>query len=99
MITEEQYEKLKPWETALNNAVDNKFVHMTMADFKQVAAIYTEITGTILRPSQMNCNTCRLNTLTKLGQMYREYIKPKEEKKKTNRGRPKAIKEDGEKQE
>ena len=94
-LTKEQYEKLVPYEKHLKAAYKNSFVHMSGSDFEKVADIYAGITGTPLRKSQMNCNTCRLNTLRKLGELYTQYTEDeerKEEKKKS--GRPKKLTEE-----
>ena len=86
-ITKEQYEKLIPWEKDILAAYKNSFVHMQGSDFLKVAEIYKEITGTALTRSQMGCNTCRLNALRKLGEMYSNYNEEPEKKK----GRPKKL--------
>lgn len=86
-ITKEQYEKLIPWEKHILAAYKNSFVHMQGSDFLKVAEIYKEITGTALTKSQMGCNTCRLNALRKLGELYTNYIEEPAKKK----GRPKKL--------
>ena len=89
-MTKEQYEKLKEYEGVLRNAVKNDYVHISGSEFSKIAEIYNEI-FTPLRKSQMNCNTCRLTALKRLGKEYfAEEEKPKEGSK---RGRPKKIKE------
>lgn len=80
-LTKKQYEDLKPYEEKIIAAFKQNFVHMSGSDFRNVEAIYKEINGGKgLNPSQMNCNTCRLNVLRKLGELYSRYG---EEKKKT----------------
>lgn len=99
MITKAQFEALAPYEKHIINAYKNSFVHVSGADFIKIAQIYQDITGKALTKSQMNCNTCRLNTLKKLGKEYldyQEYLKQQseetiEEKPKTNRGRKKKL--------
>lgn len=86
-ITEEQYKKLVPWEKEILAAYKNSFVHMLGTEFLKVAEIYKEITGTALTKSQMGCNTCRLNALRKLGEMYSNYNEEPAKKK----GRPKKL--------
>lgn len=90
MITKEQYEALKPYEKQIMAAYRNGFVHMQGSDFQVVAEIYKDIFGTTLTKSQMSCNTCRLNALRKLGEAYSIYGT---EIKKTNRGRPRKLKD------
>lgn len=89
-MTEEIYNELKEWEGVLMNAVNNSFIHMTSTDFNKIAAIYNKL-FTPLRKGQMNCNTCRLNALRKLGEAYINYNKEVPQKKKA--GRPKKIEE------
>lgn len=79
-LTKEQYEKLKPWEKDLKAAVKNSYVHMSGTDFQKIAEIYADVFGVALRKGQMGCNTCRLNALRKLGELYLNYTE-KEEKK------------------
>lgn len=101
-LTKELYEKLKPYEKEIKAAYKNSFVHMSGSEFLKVADIYAEINGYPLTKSQMNCNTCRLNTLRKLGELYCNYTeKKKEEEKKVKEqneetpkkktGRPKKL--------
>ena len=92
-LTTEQIEKLQPYEKNLRAAYKSSYVHMTSADFAKVAEIYTEVYGVILRKSQMNCNTCRLNVLKKLGELYVNATET-EQKKETKKGRPKKLTEE-----
>lgn len=99
-LTKEQYEKLTPWKDALHRAYKSSFVHMSGTDFQKVAVIYNEIYPP-LRKGQMGCNTCRLNALKKLGELYANYTEEekkqeeKEEEKKTKKtGRPKKLTEE-----
>ena len=89
-LTKEQYEKLTPWKEQLRQAYKNSFAHLTSGDFQKIADIWAEITGTPLRKSQLACNTCRLNTLKRLGEMYEKYT-VQEEAKKRKTGRPKKL--------
>ena len=72
-LTKEQYKSLEPWEKEITNAYKNNFVHMSAENFKIVAELYKEIFVEQLTPSQMRCNTCRLNALRKLGEAYTRY--------------------------
>lgn len=81
-LTKEQYKSLEPWEKEITNAYKNNFVHMTSENFNKVAAIYKEIFGEQLNPSQMRCNTCRLNALRKLGEAYTRYGQKKQKPRK-----------------
>lgn len=91
MLTKEQYEKLKEKEPILRNAVKNDYVHLTFNEFKFYADIYAEITGKPLRNSQMNCNTCKLNALKKVGKEYFDFQEQKNNKRKA--GRPPKVKD------
>lgn len=91
-LTKDQMEKLAPYEKNLTNAYRNSFVHMSGEDFQKVAEIYTEVFGEALTKSQMGCNTCRLNALRKLGEVYVTTQEAKEKKKEsTKRGRPAKL--------
>jgi len=91
-LTKEQYEKLEPYAQSLKNAYKNSFVHVLGSDFLVIAEIYNEVFGQALSKKQMGCNTCRLNTLKKLGELYVNYKEDKvEDKKPTKRGRPKKL--------
>lgn len=94
-MTKEQFEKLKPYEETIMNAFKRSFVHMPGSEFLKVAEIYAEIFGTPLTKSQMSCNTCRLNALRKLGELYSTYTESQAQKmkKETKRGRPKKLEE------
>lgn len=95
-LTKEQYEALKPYERNLRNAASKSFVHMTGEDFEKVVKIYTEVFGETLTKSQMSCNTCRLNALRKLGELYVNHGKKTETKENKKAGRPRKLEmEDG----
>lgn len=81
-LTKKQYEALTPYKDQLRAAYKNSFVHMSGTDFIKVAEIYKDVYSQELKKSQMGCNTCRLNALRKLGQLYEEYEKGVQEKKK-----------------
>ena len=81
-LTKEQFEKLKPYAKQLRAAYKNSFLHMTGADFLKVAEIYKDVYEP-LSNAKMSCNTCRLNALRKLGELYEAYennLKAKEVK-------------------
>lgn len=80
-LTKEQFEKLQPFEKQLKAAYKNSFLHMSGNDFNTIADIYAEIFGVQLTKSQRGCNTCRLNTLKKLGELYNDYAQQDKEKK------------------
>ena len=102
VLSKEQYEKLTPYKDALKSAYKSSFVRISSTDFNKVAEVYNEVFQP-LRKGQMGCNTCRLNALRKLGELYYTYV-PEEEKvdeeekteeKKTNKkGRPKKLTEE-----
>lgn len=100
-LTKEQYEALTPYAQNLKSAYKNSFVRMSGADFMKVVPIYTEVFGKSLTKSQMSCNTCRLNTLRKLGELYLNYeekaAEKEEKKKETIKKTAKPKKTDGQK--
>ena len=87
-LSKEQREYLKEYEDVMRNAVKNDFVHLTSSEFDKIAVVYNQL-FTPLRKSQQTCNTCRLNALKRLGELYFET--PSKESNKV--GRPKKIKE------
>ena len=64
-MTEEQYKVLKKYEQQLTAAARNNFLRLSSAEFNELAAVYDSLFRP-LRPSQRNCNTCRLNALKSL---------------------------------
>lgn len=94
-LTKEQYEKLIPYEKEIKSAYRNSFVHMAGSEFQKIAAIYAEIFPP-LRKSQMGCNTCRLNTLRKLGELYINYTEEHKDEKKEKKERTKKLKKETE---
>lgn len=90
-LTKEQYEKLKPYEKNILAAYKHSFVHMPGDEFTKVAEIYAEVFKETLTKSQMGCNTCRLNALRKLGELYDKYGK----EKKTSKPRKQKLEKDG----
>lgn len=93
-LTKEQYDKLTPWKDALRSAWKNSFVRVTATEFNKIAVIYNEVFEQPLRKGQMGCNTCRLNALSKLGELYYTYVpeeKKEEEKKPEKKTRAKKL--------
>ena len=86
-LTKKQYEELTPYKDQLRAAYKNSYVHMGGNEFLKVAEIYKEVFENPLSKSQMGCNTCRLNALRKLGEMYSNYNEEPAKKK----GRPKKL--------
>ena len=66
-MTQEHLEKCKTYEKELKWAVKSNFVHMTSAQFSEIVALYTDLYGESLTPSQQKCNTCRLKALKRIG--------------------------------
>lgn len=81
-LTKEQYEALKPYEKNILAAYKHSFVHMPGDEFTKVAEIYAEVFKETLTKSQMGCNTCRLNALRKLGELYDGYNKKEKKPRK-----------------
>lgn len=93
-LTKEQYEALQQYERNLKNAASKSFVHMSGEDFEKVAKIYADVFGETLTKSQMGCNTCRLNALRKLGELYVAYERHEEPKVPKKAGRPRKLERD-----
>lgn len=81
-INKKQYEQLLPYKKNLVNAYRNSFVHVDGTTFQKIAALYKEIIGTPLTKNQMGCNTCRLNALKKLGELFTKYEEDAKKKEK-----------------
>lgn len=79
-MTFEQYKMCRSWEKVLKNAVNLDFIHLSTGDFAKIAKIYNEVFASSLSVSQMNCNSCRLTALKKLGKEF-FYWKPVFDKK------------------
>lgn len=85
MTDKEIITALEPYESVLDNAIRLSFIHLTFSEFKVFADLYEKIFGRKLTRTELNCNTCRLNALKKLGDKYFEL------KNKPKRGRPAKI--------
>lgn len=70
-MTDEQYQVLKKYEQQLTAAAKNNFLRLSSAEFNELAAVYDSLFRP-LRPSQRNCNTCRINALKTLYGVYKE---------------------------
>lgn len=92
-LTKEQYEALTPWKDALRSAYKNSFVRVSGSEFNKIAEIYNKIFQP-LRKGQMGCNTCRLNALKKLGELYANYTEEEVEKKEKKERTKKLAKTD-----
>lgn len=85
MTDKEILTALEPYESVLDNAVRLSFIHLTFSEYKVFAELYEKIFERNLTRAELNCNTCRLNALKKLGNKYFEI------KNKPKRGRPAKI--------
>lgn len=90
-LTKKQYEELTPYKDQLRAAYKNSYVHMGGNEFLKVAEIYKEVFENPLSKSQMSCNTCRLNALRKLGELYENYTAEQEKKKAEKKARTKKL--------
>lgn len=90
-LTKKQYEALTPYKDQLRAAYKNSYVHMSGTDFLKVAEIYKEVFENPLTKGQMGCNTCRLNALRKLGELYENYTEEQEKKKAEKKARAKKL--------
>ena len=105
-MTKEQYDKLQPYEQELRYAVRMSFMSMPNSRFNELHTIYKEIYGTALNKAHINCSTCRLRALQRMGNDFyafqQELAKEEAEKRKVEEqpkkkvGRPKKIDLDAE---
>lgn len=84
-MTDEQFETLTKYENVFNAAINNNFLRVSHEDFTIIAAVYDKL-FTPLRPSQRNCNTCRLNAIKSIGRAYfgEKENRAKQQAEKTN---------------
>lgn len=84
-MTDEQYKTLEKYENVFNAAINNNFLRVSHEDFTIIAAVYDKL-FTPLRPTQRNCNTCRLNALKSIGRAYfgEKENRAKQQAEKTN---------------
>ena len=102
-MTQEQFEKLLPYEQELRYITKLQFMSLSQQKFNAIMEVYKEVYGETLNPRQMACSTCKLRALTRIGKEFEAYKQqlaeaekeerlneqPKENKKKV--GRPKKI--------
>lgn len=84
-MTQKEIKLLEQWEDILDKAVNKNFLHLSNSEFGVLAKIYGDLYGPLSK-REMNCNTCRLKALKKMGN---DYFRSKE--KKRGPGRPRKI--------
>lgn len=99
IMTKEIYERCRDMglEDVFKQAIRLNFMSMTNSKFMEIMKVYDEVYDKPLTKSQMNCSTCRLNALKKLGtdyfayeqEMAKEEMAKRQEKRKA--GRPRKI--------
>lgn len=92
-MKKELFETLSKYEKELNYAVKLNFMHLGNGDFNTLMEVYKELYGSTLNRSQMNCSTCRLSALKKLGKDYFNEKEIRKNAEKPKRGRPRKIDE------
>ena len=90
-MTREEVKEIEKWEQHFNCAIKSNFVHLSQAEFNEVAAAYKKIMGVALSTSQMTCNTCRLNAMKAFGAEYFKFKAQYEEEDKKNEEKPKKT--------
>lgn len=75
-IKREDYEALKPFEDIFNRAIKLNFLHLGQSEFNEIMAVYEKYFPA-LNKSQMNCGSCRLTAVKKLGEAYFAMPEPK----------------------
>lgn len=69
MLTDEQFNALRPFEQTFRSALNNNFIRVTGDGFKVIASVYDQLFNP-LRPSQRNCNSCRLTAIKTMGRIF-----------------------------
>lgn len=85
MTDKEILTALEPYESVLENAIRLSFIHLSFSEFKLFADIYEKVFEKKLTKSQLNCNSCRLSAIKRLGEKYFQL------KNKPKKGRPAKI--------
>lgn len=80
IIDKDTLSSLAKFETSFRYAIKSNFVSIKTSEFGEFVTLYNQF-FTPLKQSQMSCNTCRLNAMKKLGELYfqnKEYYEEKE---------------------
>lgn len=84
-MTKDQYQKIERFKPQFNQAKSN-FVRIPRGELEVLRNVYNEVFGAALAPSNMNCNSCVLKMMKRLGEAVEKYEQWKESFK---GGRPK----------
>lgn len=102
-MTQEQFEKLMPYEQELRYITKLQFMSLSQQKFNAIMEVYKEVFNETLNPRQMGCSTCRLRALTRIGKEFDAYkqqlaqadkeerLNTEQPKEKKKVGRPKKI--------
>lgn len=72
-MTNEIYEKLKPYESAMRQAKKGGcYIRMSQGEFNAFAELYRQHFGTALTTSQKNCSHCKMKALKAVGEAYEQ---------------------------
>lgn len=80
IIDKDTLSTLSKFETSFRYAIRSNFVSIKTSEFGEFITFYNQFFPP-LKQSQMSCNTCRLNAMKKLGELYfqnKEYYEEKE---------------------
>ncbi len=80
IIDKDTLSTLSKFETTFRYAIKSNFVSIKTSEFGEFITLYNQFFPP-LKQSQMSCNTCRLNAMKKLGELYfenKEYYVEKE---------------------
>lgn len=80
IIDKDTLSSLAKFETSFRYAIRSNFVSIKTSEFGEFITLYNQFFPP-LKQSQMSCNTCRLNAMKKLGELYfenKEYYEEKE---------------------
>lgn len=91
-MTSEQIKKLSEWEGVFTRALKLNFLHLSQGEFNEIMEVYVDFFPPLNR-SQMNCGSCRLTAVKKLGELY---FKEKDNPVKSKRGRKPKIENNAE---
>ena len=108
-MTNEQFERLKPYEQELKWAHRQNFLSMGNGRFGELMVIYKELYNSELNKSQRACGTCRLRAVKRIATDFFDHAQnlaiaekeerlnepTEEDKPKKKAGRPRKINLEG----
>ena len=80
-MTKENHDRLTKYESILSSAVKSSYARLLESEMREIAEVYKDHFGIALTKSQLNCSTCKLHALQRIGKDYFEYVEVKPKKR------------------